>query len=214
MRRVQTVSLVLAVAAAAALIGRWTSGASASVAASRVVDRTLLCRTGYSGGTRLVLLTARSAARSGDTLSWLANATVTTPGNPLSKQNSQPTLAGVTAGWPPPPSLTGGLGYENARCGPARTRVPLSAQGLSGGVASAFGEDRRCYAAKTLLIRVRATFTAPVAEEPSKAGNFISALGRIVTGQIAVRTLTGKPVAYADVADGGRARLFTRNGCL
>jgi hypothetical protein len=81
-------------------------------------------------------------------------------------------------------------------------------------VASAFGEDIRCIVPTTVLVRVRATFRDPVEEEPNKAGDFVSALGRIDKGQIAVRTLAGKPIAYADVVDGGRARVFTTKGCL
>jgi hypothetical protein len=34
-----------------------------------------------------------------------------------------------------------------------------------------------------------------------------------LTGQIAVRTLGGRQIAYADVTDSGRARMFSR-GCL
>jgi len=182
--------------------------------AVRVVDRTLTCRIGYYHGARLIYLTVRSAVRLGEKLDSLAQAYVSTPGNPLSAQNSQPTLAGVTAGWPPPPPLTSdGLGYENARCGPSRATVPLTPKGLSGGVASALGDNVRCIVAKTLLVRVRATFRDPVEEDPNKAGTFISALGRMETGQIAVRTLTGKPIAYIDVAEGGRARMFTKAGC-
>ena len=117
-----------------ALVVHSLPDASASTLATRVVDRTLLCRAGYSGGARLVLITARSAARHGDQLDWLAQAFVSTPGNPLSRQNSQPTLAGMTAGWPPPPPLTsGGAGYDNARCGPSSAKVPLTPRGLTGG---------------------------------------------------------------------------------
>jgi len=200
-------------ATVATLVGRPAPEASASTQATRVVDRTLLCRTGYAGGARLVLLTARSAARRGDKLGWLAQAFVTTPGNPLSKQDSQPTLVGVSAGWPPPPPFTsGGLGYDNTRCGPTRAKVPLSPRGLSGGIANAFGDELRCLVGKTVLVRLRATFRQPVVEEPNKAGDYINALGRVDSGQLAVRTPAGKPVMYADVADGGRARLFTK-GC-
>lgn len=214
MRYARPVCAVFAATALAALLGLLASDAPASDAATRVVDRTLLCRTGYKGGARLVLLSARSAVRRGDQLEWLAFATASTPGNPLSKQNSEPTLAGVSAGWPPPPPLTsGGLGYDNARCGPTRKSVPLSPRGLIGGVASAFGEGLQCVVERTVLVRVRATFQQPVAEEPNKAGNYISALGRVLRGQLAVRTAAGRPVAYADVADAGRARLFTTKGC-
>ena len=212
-RALSLVSVLLAAALLAAPAVGIASSASASPAATRVVDRTLLCRVGYSGGARLLLLSAQSAARSGDKLEWLAHATVSTPGNPLSRQNAEPTLAGVTAGWPPPPPFTsGGLGYDNTRCGPSRAKVPFSSKGLMGGVANAFGEDLRCIVGKSVLVRVRASFTEPVVEEPNKAGDFVSALGRMTTGQIAVRTLTGRPLVYADVADGGRARLFSK-GC-
>lgn len=211
----RTVALLCALltATAAMLAAASARGASASPAASRVVDRTFQCRVGFSNGARLLLLTVRSAARRGDKLDWLAHATVSTPGNPLSRQNAQPTLAGVSAGWPPPPPFTsGGLGYDNARCGGSRAKVPLSPKGLRGGVASAFGEDLRCIVGTSVVIHLRATFSQAVSEEPNKAGDFVSALGRMLTGQIAVRTPAGKPLVYADVADGGRARLFTR-GC-
>lgn len=213
MRRVRLIGAALTVAAGAVIAGLVVSSAPASPTASRLVDRTLLCRAGYSGGARLVLVNARSAARRGDQLDWLAQAFVTTPGNPLSKQDSQPTLAGMSAGWPPPPPLTsGGLGYDNARCGPSRAKVPLSSRGLTGGVANAFGEELRCLVGKTVLIRIRGTFRQPVSEEPTKAGDYVNALGRLDNGQLAVRTASGKPVLYADVSEGGRARLFTK-GC-
>ena len=80
----------LVATAACAFAGLLVADAPASETASRVVDRTLLCRTGYSGGARLVLINARSAARHGDKLDWLAQAFVSTPGNPVSRQDSQP----------------------------------------------------------------------------------------------------------------------------
>jgi hypothetical protein len=212
-RRFLALSALAACGLGAVVAG--SPAATGGTAATRLVDRTLTCRVGYFHGARLVHLMARSAARHGDTLDWLAHATVSTPGNPLSQQNSEPTLAGVTAGWPPPPPLTsGGLAYDNARCGPSRLKVALSPHGLTGGVASAFGEDIRCIVPTTVLVRVRATFKEPVEEQPNSAGDFVSALGRMKRGQVAVRTLAGKPVAYADVADGGRARVFTAKGCL
>jgi hypothetical protein len=212
-QRALSACAVVAAAAASASAGLLVADAPASTTESRVVDRTLLCRTGYSGGARLVLINARSAARQGDQLDWLAQAFVSTPGNPLSRQNSQPTLAGMSAGWPPPPPLTsGGLGYDNARCGPSRAKVSLTPRGLTGGVANAFGEELRCIVGKTVLVRIRATFRQPVAEEPTKAGDYVNALGRVDRGELAVRTPAGKPVMYAEVAEGGRARLFTR-GC-
>lgn len=208
------VALIVLLALGTTLATQAASGAPAVSTASRIVDRTLVCRVGFSNGARLVEVTAQSAARNGDALFWLAQADVATPGNPVSKKDSTPTLAGVTAGWPPPPPLTSGaLGYENARCGATTKAVPLLQRGLVGGVAGTFGDQLRCIVPRTVLVRVRATFREPVAEEPNKAGGFITASGRIITGQIAVRTLGGRQIAYADVTDSGRARMFSR-GCL
>ena len=182
-------------------------GAPGVSSEARIVDRTLVCRVGFSNGARLVEITAQSAGRNGDALFWLAQANVATPGNPISKKDCTPTLAGVTAGWPPPPPLTSGaLGYENTRCGPTTKAVPLLRRGLVGGVAGTFGDELRCIVPRTVLIRVRATFREPVTEEPNKAGGFITASGRIVTGQIAVRTLGGRQIAYADVTDSTEER--------
>jgi hypothetical protein len=192
------------------------SAAPEPSSATRLIDRTLTCRVGFFHGARLIYLTVHSAVRHGDAFDSLAQAYVTTPGsNPLSTQNARPTLAGVTAGWPPPPPFTtDGLGYENSRCGPSRAKVPLAPRGLTGGAANAFGDDVQCIVGKTLLVRVRATFRDPVEEEPNKAGTYVQALGHVVAGQVAVATLSGKPIAYADVAEGGRARMFTKAGCL
>jgi hypothetical protein len=208
--------ILVCTAVGLAVLVTTASAAPERPAANRLVDRTLTCRVGYFHGARLVYLTARSAVQHGDTLDWLAQVYVSTPGaNPLSAQNARPTLAGVTAGWPPPPPLTtDGLGYENTRCGPSRAKVSLTPKGLTGHVASAFGDDVQCIVTKTVLVRVRATFRDPVEEEPNKAGTYVQALGRVVRGQIAVTTLAGKPIAYADVAEGGRARMFTKAGCL
>ena len=65
---------------------------------------------------------------------------------------------------------------------------------------------KRCWYVSARVTRARRGGT-------EQGGDFVSALGRMTTGQIAVRRLTGKPLVYAEVADGGRARLFSK-GCL
>ncbi len=187
-------SLVSVLLAAALLAGPAVgiaSSASASPAATRVVDRTLLCRVGYSGGARLLLLTAQSAARSGDKLEWLAHATVSTPGNPLSRQNAEPTLAGVTRRLAAAAALH--VGWARVRQHALRSepcKGAVLAQGAhraasptrSGRICAASSANR-CWSASARRSR------EPVVEEPNKAGDFVSALGRMTTGQIAVRTL-------------------------
>ena len=207
-------SILTAALLAVAALGGSVSASEATPAAVLVVDRTLACTTGAQGGARVIFLRAQSAFGQGATLEWLAQATVATPGQPIpSKPDYRPTLAGVTAGWPPPKPLTsGGLGYEGRRCKATRARVALSRQGLTGGRAAQLGDEVQCIAPKSLLIRVRAVFREPV--ELEVVHRSYSAVGRIEQGQVAVHTTGGKPLVYADVTDSGRARLFTAKGCV
>ena len=165
----------------------------------------------------MIFVRAQAAYGDGARLEWLAGAYVSTPGQPLPyKPDYRPTLAGVNAGWPPPPALKsgGGLGFENRRCVPSKARLALSRRGLAGGPASQLGDEYTCIVPKTVVVRVRATFREPVALELTNRRRFTSAVGRMTRGQIAVHTLAGKPVLYAEVTEaGGKARLFTSRGC-
>ena len=167
-------------------------------------------RPAAQGGARVILLRAQSAYGQGATLEWLAQATVSTPGQPVpSKPDYRPTPAGVTAGRPPPkPFTSGGLGYEGRRCKATRARVAFLTQGLTGGRAAQLGDELQCIVPRSLMVRVRAVFREPVELEVVRRS--YSAVGRIEQGQVAVRTTGGKPLVYADVTDSGRARLFTR----
>jgi hypothetical protein len=204
----------IAAAATLALLGAQLSTRAHAATTSQIVDRTLVCSVGFGNGARVIDANVRSGHRSGNAMEWLAQAMITTPGNPLPKKNHEPTLAGITAGWPPPPPLeSGGLGFANTRCGLTRARVSMSSGGLRGGAASAFGDEVRCRTPTTILVRARATFSAPATLEPSKDGTFVNAAGRIVRGQLAVRTLGGARLVYADVTDAGNARLFVGKAC-
>ena len=198
---------------AAAVLAYAADAASPSV--TRLVDRSLTCTTGFHGGARVIFVRAQSAFGEGTTLEWLASADVSTAGQPVpSKPNYRPTLAGVSAGWPPPPPLpSGGLGFENRRCVRSKAHVALSGRGLRGGPAAQLGDEYTCIVPKTVLVRIRARFRQPAALRSTNRQRFFSALGRIERGQIAVAPTAGKPLVYAEVADDGRARLFTAKGC-
>ena len=211
MRLATWAALLLVVAALAA-----TTRGEAAPAAVKVVDRTLTCTTGYQGGARVIFVRAQSAYGEAGRLEWLAGAYVTTPGQPVAtRRDHRPTLAGVNAGWPPPPAVkSGGLGFENGRCTATRARVALSRQGLVGGAALQFGDEYTCIVPKTVLVRVRALFREPVTVELMNRKRFSVAEGRMVKGQIAVTTVSGKLIAYAEVTEaGGQSRLFTSKGC-
>jgi hypothetical protein len=207
---------VVIVTAAAAIVAMFAATTeTATPAAVRVVDRTLQCNTGFAGGARILYLRAQTAYGTGGKLDWLAGVYVATPGNPdPSHRNYRPSLAGVNAGWPPPPPLkSGGLGFDNRLCIASKAKVGLSRRGLVGGAASQTGDDYNCVVPRRVLIRVRAVFKVPVELKPIGRRTFFSAEGRIEQGQVAVRTLSGKPLVYGDVREGGRARLFTTGGC-
>ena len=161
----------------------------------------------------MIYLRAQSAYGEGGALEWLAQASVATAGQPVpSKPGYRPTLAGVTAGWPPPrPLASGGVGFDGRRCTPTRSRVSFSRHGLAGGRSAQLGDEFQCVVPRSLLVRVRAVFREPV--ELTLADRSYSAIGRIAQGQVAVRTTAGKALVYADVTDSGRARLFTAGRC-
>lgn len=206
--------IALSLAAVVLVAGRVSSHADAAPSATKLVDRTLVCRTGKHGGARVLYVRAQTAFGEGKQLDWLAQATVATAGQPLpSKPNYRPTLAGLTAGWPVAPPLTsGGAGFSAALCKVTRSRVQLAARGLVGGAAGQFGDEYQCVVPQSVLVRVRASFRAPV--DLALQRDYYSANARIVRGQLAVATLSGKPLVYAEVAEtGGTARLHTSKGC-
>ena len=196
-----------------------TASAAPSAAAAKVIDRTLTCTTGFGKGIRNVELLARSAFRNANgRLDGLGQVVVATPGNPIPNrpQTFAPTLAGATAGWPPPPPFkSGALGFSPKRCKSARATVPLSSRGLgTGGEASVFGEDVTCPTPNKVVIRVRATFLSPATLVLSDKKDYLSADARIKRAQVAVRTPDGKPIAYGEVLDSGKATLFTAGRCV
>jgi hypothetical protein len=182
--------------------------------AAKVIDRTLACQTGYRGGARLLLATARAQGVTQQQQN-LAAAYVTTPANPVpTSQNFEPTLAGVTAGSRRPTTGTGGLGFDAKLCKPTRAAVAFSPRGLSGGYAPSYGLEAQCFPGKTVLVRVRARFGRPVTLKLVGRGATYQAIGRVEKGEIMVRTTAGRPLVYADVADNGRARLYSARGCF
>jgi hypothetical protein len=187
-------------------------------AASNVVDRTVVCRTGAALGARTVDVQALSGFRKGGRFEWLGQFVVSTPGQPVpTRPGYQPTLVGLTAGWPPSPPLTSGsLGISTTRCTPTRARVTFTRRGLVGGRASGLlsGDEVKCYAPETVLIRVRASFVGTASLIRSDDRTMLQAIARIRTGQVAVRTPKGNALLYGEVHDSGMARLFSARSCI
>ena len=208
MSRVALVVLCAFVVTALAGLG----GAVASSAASKTIDRTFACTVGVKGGILRLDADARTGYQpgQGERFEWLAQVTLATwkPGVkfPLS-------VAGVTAGWPPPsPELRGGLSFDTVLCTPARKRAALTKRGLVGGPAGAFGDTYRCFPPKTVLVRIRAELAEPTSLE--KVRTSLGAIARVLRGQVAVATPAGKPLVYGEVFESGKARLYTARSCV
>jgi hypothetical protein len=189
---------------------------SSTAATANVVDRTFACATAEARGARTIEVSALSGLRRSGRLRWLAQAVVTSANDPSVPVNAAP-LAAVVAGWPPPaPLRSGSLGVGAKRCTPTRARVALSPARLGGGDAPAYQayDQVKCYAPRTVLVRVRAEFMRAVELRRNRDGTLLQVVARMRRGQVAVRTPSGKPLVYAEVYDSGRARLFTAGSCF
>jgi hypothetical protein len=176
--------------------------ADAQTAPSRVIDRTLRCTIFVTAGVRQIELSANSAAPQ-----YGPAAAAESYGLPNTVYGG---LAAVSSG---------GLTHNSSRCTPVRARVPLTPAGLEGGRASPFEDEFDCAASRHVLVRVRAVFREPASlrldwTDSTRRHKHMTARGSVRTGAFAVRTETGRPIAYADILASGRARLFTGRGCF
>jgi hypothetical protein len=189
-------------AAAAAFVLAVTSGiaSGASQPASRIVDRTLLCKpygAGYPDPLRVLAVAA--SPRLGTEFQPYAQALNGSSGNPKG------VVVHIALGDNGEDQVT----VSRVSCAQTSVRIPLSAKGLRGG-APDFGERYRCPVAATVLIRVRAAFRNPVTFSPAPdAPYLLTAKGRILEGSLAVATRNKKPISFATVRNAsGKASLF------
>lgn len=213
--------LVTALICATAL----ASATSGTTAPSLIVDRTVVCATG-NGNPREIDVSAKSGLRvREDRSKWqdrpyarfIAGATsIVGKGNAVS--------ASIIAGWPPAkyagfPVSTKSLSIS-ARCQPSRTRVPLSTAGLSGVVATQFGDEYDCVVPAKVLVRVRSVLRAPTSvrrvRERYGGGTYedeFVASGPVRDAVLVIRAPSGKTIALATVHESGRARSFLSDTC-
>jgi hypothetical protein len=193
-----------------------------------VIDRTYACSTSILGGIYELKSRAHSGIRSGSGWSKLPYAVVGSGGwaGPVFGLHhaSGNTLAWISAGTPSTattidldsqafPVVEGGtLGVNNEQCMPSRATVPLTTAGLRGGALSREGVFVDCPVPRRLLIRLRATVQGSAALR-DRARIFLATNAPARDAKLAVRTLTGKPVAYAEVVQSGQTKLFTGTGC-
>lgn len=193
-----------------------------------VIDRTYTCSTVILGGVYAIETRAHAGIRGGQPWSKLPYAVVSSGGwaglligYPYARDNS---LVWITAGTPSRattadqegenfPVWTGGtVGVNKSLCKPTNASVALRSTGLHGGSAPERGVVFDCDAPRRVLVRFRATARSGALF--SARGSMLLATNAVVQqATMAVRTPAGKLLAYAEVSDSGRSKLFTAKGC-
>lgn len=99
-------------------------------------------------------------------------------------------------------------------CAPASSRrVPLSPRGLSGGVASQLSDEYECPAPRRVYLRIRGVFRSPASLRLDRRFLYHNTEVPLKEAAIAVRSESGKPLAFVAVSESGKARIFTAPSC-
>lgn len=213
----RTAGVVVAVLACAATLG---AAARAEPEAGTVLDRTFTCAVTLRGGAYLLDARAHSGTRLQGAWAKLPYAGFRTgvfggPGGNM--------LAWVTAGKPTATSTIdneydtfdvktfGTLGVRRELCRQTSTKVPLTSAALQGGVAAPLGDEFECFAPKQIVVRIRAVLATSGAFR--RGPLYQTAHVAVREAKLVARTPAGKLLAYGDVTESGKARIFTAKGC-
>ena len=221
----RAVVVLLALTAALAAAAASTAGprADAEPAASRIVDRTLLCATRQNGGIYEVEAESFTGVRQNRRWARLPFAVVSTGETASAATVLQNSLAWITSGRPDQDSQLGDYFYPayalqhgtlavNRRICRAAKRIPLGTAGLRGGAADQLGDAYDCQVPRRVVVRVRAILQAPGTLRPHDA--FLLTTAPVTEARIGVRTQSGRPLAYVSTTQSGRSTIFTGKGCL
>ncbi len=204
------------------LVGVLPAGAEPG---ATVIDRTVQCRTLLNGG--IYEIEARGHAGVRQTRSeWktLPFAVVTSGSTGSAATQLDNAFVWIAADRPSHetwleehffPTLAvanGTLAIKLGRCRSTNARVALSRRGLDGGLAGQLGEAFDCEAPRNVLVRVRARLQGAGALRSSHG--FLRTAAPIAEAAFAVRTRSGKALAYASVASSGKTQLYTGRGCF
>lgn len=189
--------LSLAVMAALAGVLSAAQAGTSGELASRIVDRTLLCKmTGVGHPDPVRILELSSATQDPATGSA---AQIYVSNGP----EGSGTFANVSTGFKDAP-FKSIVSWSRTTCSASKLRVPLSRKSLVGGPVQ-FLKQYDCDVSARVLIRVRGIF-----ERPTRVAPNLTAKGELVYGYLAVATAPGrKPVLVASL-DGStqRAQVF------
>jgi hypothetical protein len=219
-------AIVLSVTAALTAAAASSAGpnGSSEPAASRIVDRTLLCATRQNGGVYEIEAESFSGVRQSRTKWARLPFAVVSTGETASAANAlQNSLAWITSGHPDTQTQLGEFFFPvratqfgtlaiNRRVCRAAKRIPLGSKGLTGGVAGQIGDSFDCEVPKRVVVRVRAVLESAVDLRPHDA--FLLTTVTLREAKIVVRTQKGKPIAFVSTNESGRSTIFTGKGCF
>lgn len=226
---IRAVALLSAVFVASILL----APAGARDKAVRVVDQTYVCGVTAKAGVRKIEIDGRRGFRDGGAWEWFASVGVENWGGPPVKLPANNAglvattdlnwrfgvSAGLTEAQPDPPHRpyrAGAWLTPRRACAVSRASVPLSPRRLDGGPADYFGDEYECVTPSKILIRVRAVFEEPATFSivPSEGDlRTRRASGAVREAHVAVRTTSGRQLAYAFASASGAARVFAGKGC-
>jgi hypothetical protein len=204
------------------LIGAFAARAGSDAASALVLDRTYVCSVELKGGLYELEARAHAGVHSGSTWAKLPYTALRT-GN-FGRAPVGNMLVWVTAGapvgattvdqefWTFPVAEVGTVGIYGKLCRQVAQTAPLQRTGLRTQAAGRLGAKLVCEAPRRVLVRVRAVLSSSGRLRSGEDFHFTHAPVREAT--LAVRTLSGKPVAYATVSQTGKATLFTAKGCV
>jgi len=193
-----------------------------------VIDRTYSCATTLLGGIYELKNRGHAGIRRGSEWSKLPYVVVGSGGwaGPVTGLPNAPSnsLAWITAGTPTAGTTVGGdsevfpvlgggtIGVNGSMCTRSSAAVPLTTRGLRGGAVSPDWLAVDCAVSKRVLVHIRASVQGTDALR-ERARIFLATNAPATQAKMAVRTPAGRLLAYADVAQSGRTRLFTASGC-
>lgn len=187
------VALLAALAVAAVILAQ----ANASEDASRVIDRTFTCATGYVGGVYQASVESYWHVPPGQRR---------TPSATTSTVLTNGFLGGISST---------SLYVNRLHCKVTRSKLPLTTKGLRGGAFSPFNTEFDCFTPRRLLLRIRGEFVRPTTLHTASPFGYpqLQAMGPTTQTELALGTPRGKSIAYASIAGAKKARLFISTDC-
>ena len=192
MRAVMVLIAIVGVAAT------FLPSAGARLEASRIVDRTFLCESGFIGGLYQLDVSSQYSTQQGSSdLAVYSSVTRNMYESPLGALSSS------------------GFAIHRGRCVPTKGVLKLRTTGMRGGVVPPLGTTSTCETPPSVLLRVRGVFERSVTPQTSRRFGFpqLTAEGSVREAALAIGTRAGKAIAYLSVTGTERARLFTVRAC-